>query len=152
MTASELEQRYDGKLPGGQDGGTESRCADGNLPPSLIVDRATTPPVMGPEGDQVGNVQLRKSQVCPTIVWARVLWQGDERGKYQIPPGWTLHVVMHRPDTKSKFDEPEASSASEIPYALSGMIASARGCVYAEAYFTKGDTRTASVPTSCIQV
>jgi hypothetical protein len=150
MTAAELERRYDGKLPGGQDG-TESHCSDGDLPPSLVVDRATAPPVMGSEGGPVGNVQLRKSQVCPTVVWARVLWKGDERERYQIPPGWTLHVVMHRPETKSSFDETEPSTASQIPYALSSMIASARGCVYAEAYFTNGDLATASVSTSCVR-
>lgn len=70
---------------------------------------------------------------------------------YQIPPGWTLHVVMHRPETKSRIDEPEPASASQIPYGLSRMITSARGCVYAEAYFTKGDIATASAKTSCVQ-
>lgn len=62
MTASELEQRYDGKDPRGHDG-DQSHCAD--PPASQMVD-SSSPPVMGPERNQVGTVQLRKSAVCPT--------------------------------------------------------------------------------------
>jgi hypothetical protein len=152
MTAAELERRYDGKLPWGDD--DNSRCANGNAPPSLVVQGATTPPVMGPAGVQVGTVQLRRSQICPTVVWARILWHGDEQQKYQIPSGWTLHVVMHGPDTNTVIDEPETSKVSEVPYALSRMISSARGCVYAEVHFAKDDkpdVNTSIARTSCVR-
>jgi hypothetical protein len=151
MTAAELERRYDGKLPGGQDG-SESHCADGDKRPSVPIEHATSPAVMGPDGNEVGRIQLRRSQACPTVVWARVLWHGDERGTYQIPAGWTLHAVMHRPDTGTVTDEPEPSKASAIEYALSDMLSSARGCVFAEAYFTNGDGTTAAAPTNCAQI
>ena len=128
MTAAELERRYDGKLPAGQDG-TDSHCAD--PPPSQPVDGASRPPVTGPAGTPIATVQLRKSPICPTVIWARVLWHGDERAWYQIPPGWTLHVVMHRADTNTVIDEPETSKPSEIPYALSRMLCSgAKGDIY----------------------
>ena len=151
MTAAQLEQRYDGKLPQGQDG-QESHCAD--PPESRPIDGASTPPVMGPDGTEVGKVRLRKSTSsdCPTVVWARVVWYGDEQRTYTIPPGWTLHVVMNRPDTQSRVDETEPKNGSTIHYAYSRMLTSARGCVYAVAYFTKGDVPppTEVVPTSCV--
>jgi hypothetical protein len=87
-------------------------------------------------------------------MWARVLWNGNEQSTYQIPPGWTLHVVMHRPATNTRIDEPEPSSSSPVLYGLSRMIASARGCVYAEVYFMKDDNpdvKTAIARTSCIR-
>ncbi|PEG33896.1 hypothetical protein CQY20_28405 [Mycolicibacterium agri] len=107
---------------------------------------------MVPDGRVTGVIELRKSPICPSAVWARVLWDGNEQTRYQIPPGWTLHSVMHRPITKTVIDEQDHSSATEGPYIVSRMIASARGCVYAEVYFTNGDERTTPVRTSCVQV
>jgi len=156
MTAAELEQRYDGKLPWGDD--DESRCADlPNRPEtrSRPVEAQNNPPVMGPEGSQVGTIQLRYSTICPTAVWARVLWQGDERQTYSIPVGWTVHSVMHRPSTNSRVEELDRSKASEVPYLVSRMIASAKGCAYAEVYFTKDDesnAKSAIARTACVQV
>lgn len=151
ITAAELEQRYDGKLPQGQDG-SGSDCADGNEPPSLAVEHATTPPVMGPDGARVGSVQLRRSQACATVVWARVLWDDNDKATYQIPPGWTLHIVMKRADTDAAIDEPERSTGSRIPYEFSRMLSSARECVFAEVYFASANSRTATSQTSCVQV
>lgn len=145
-TASALEQRYDGKDPRGLDG-EESHCAD---PPASVPIPSSEPPVMGPDGRQVGSIQLRGSPACPTVVWARVLWNSDPAVMYQIPAGWTLHVVTHRPDTATSVDEEETASATPIPYGLSSMLTTARGCVYVEAYFTQGPNTTGSVPTSCV--
>lgn len=100
-------------------------------------------------------MELRKSPICPTAVWARVLWGGNEDSKYEIPAGWTLHSVMHRPVTNTVIDEPDQSYAAETPYVVSRMISSARGCVYAEAYFARDDQpdiKTAIARTSCVQV
>jgi hypothetical protein len=119
MTAAELEQRYDGKLPWGND--DKSRCAD--PPPSQVVEGASNPPVIGPEGRLVGSVQLRKSPICPTAVWARVLWNGDEQPNYKFPTGWTLHSVMHRSDTNTVIDEQDRPYASEKTYIVSRMVA-----------------------------
>jgi hypothetical protein len=153
MSAAQLEQRYDGKLPQGQEG-QESHCAD--PPPSQPIDGASPPSVIGPDGTEVAKVHLRKSKspTCPTVVWARVVWYDDENRTFTIPPGWTLHVVMTRPDTKSTTDETEPQHGPTIHYAYSRMMTSATGCVYAQAYFTKGDAPppTEVVPTSCVQV
>jgi hypothetical protein len=102
----------------------------------------------------VGTVQLRRSPICPTAVWARVLWHGDEHETYPIPAGWTLHSVMHRPATNTVIDEQDHSSASDDPDIISRMIASATGCAYAEIYFTKDDNqdaKTATARTSCVR-
>lgn len=149
MTAAQLEQRYDKKLPQGQNG-QESHCSD--PPKSQPVDGASVPPVFGPDGTMVARLHLRKSPICPTVVWARVVWNDDENATFTIPPGWTLHVVMNRPDTKTMVDETEPQHGSTIHYAYGRMLTSARGCVYAAAYFTKGDAPppTEVVPTSCI--
>ncbi|MBF6259870.1 hypothetical protein IU468_26690 [Nocardia farcinica] len=96
-------------------------------------------------------MQLRASPKCPTVIWARVVWNNDLAATYQIPPGWTLHVVSHRPDTQTAHDETELASASKIPYGLGAMLSTARGCVFVEAYFTNGDQRTASAATSCVR-
>lgn len=151
MSAAQLEQRYDGKLPQGQDG-QESHCAD--PPRSEPVAGDSTPPVMGPDGTEVARVHLRKSPICPTVVWARVVWYDDEQRRFTIPPGWTLHVVMTRPDTQSRIDETEPKNGSTIHYAYSRMLTSAGGCVYAQVYFTKGDSQPPIevVTTSCVQV
>lgn len=153
LTAAELERRYDGKLPWGDD--DSSRCSDQpDIGRSETVNPKNTPPVMVPDGHVVGMIQLRKSPICPTVVWARVLWDGDEQKKYQIPAGWTMHTVMHRPDTNTVRDEQDHSSASEAPYIVSRMLTSARGCVYAETYFTKDDqpdVKTATARTACVQ-
>jgi hypothetical protein len=156
MTAAELERRYDGKLPWGDD--DDSRCADlPNRPEtgSRPIDPSNDPPVMGPEGSQVGTVQLRYSTVCPTAVWARILWHGDGSETYSIPVGWTVHSVMHRPSTNSRIEELDHWKSSEVPYIVSRMIASAGGCVWAEVYFTQDnepDRKTAIARTACVQV
>lgn len=150
VTAVELERRYDGKLPWGDD--DISRCAD---PPDSEEVVSNSPPVIAPDGNQVGVVQLRKSPICQTATWSRVLWDGDERKRYQIPTGWTLHTVMHRPATNTVIDEQDHSTASEAPYIVSRMISSARGCVYAEVYFASDDNpdaKTATARTSCVQL
>lgn len=149
MTAAELERRYDGKLPWGDD--DNSHCAN---PPSAETAVSNSPPVMAPNGNQAGVVQLRKSPICPTAVWARVLWNGNDQSEGQIPPGWTLHSVMRRPDTKTVIDEQDHSYASKVPEIVSRMIASAGGCVYAEVYFTKDanpDVKAAIARTSCVR-
>jgi hypothetical protein len=148
--ALSLEARYDGKLANGQSGEAESHCADGNKPPSQEV-ASSHPPVFGPDGRIVGSIQLRTSYICP-VIWARVLWSD---GNYQIPDGWTLHVVAHRPDTNTSIDAMEpmpgySQSSTPIPYALSYMLTTIRGCVYVEAFFTSGEQRTTSVPTTCV--
>ncbi|MEV1116151.1 hypothetical protein AB0I91_13850 [Actinosynnema sp. NPDC049800] len=143
--ATELESRYDGKDPRGHSG-ADSKCAD--PPPSQEVS-ASKPPVVDPEGKQVGHVELRASPICP-VVWARVLWGGDASATYQIPAGWTLHIVSHRPETKTRVDFPEPSNPSPVPYGLGAMLATARGCVYVEVYFSNGDQSTASAKTSCV--
>ncbi|MBF4996682.1 hypothetical protein IRT45_05875 [Nocardia sp. BSTN01] len=108
------------------------------------------PPVEGPDGTRVGTIELRSSPKCKAVVWGRVLWNNDPAATYQIPRGWTLHVITHRPDTRDYFDQPEPSHDSPIPYALSAMMSTARGCVFVEAYFTDGVRRTASAATSCV--
>lgn len=150
VNAGELESRFDGKDQRGLRS-SDSRCAD---PPDSISVPASQPPIQGPDGAQVGNIQLRASSslACPTVVWARVLWNNDPAATYQIPPSWTLHVVSHRPDANDMHDETEPASDSKIPYALSAMMSSARGCVYVEGYFTSGDKKTAPAVTSCVTV
>ena len=89
------------------------------------------------------------------MVWARAPWNND-RGEadpdavYQIPAGWVLHVITHRPGTATSVDTPEPSIAGPIPYGLSTMLTTARGCVYVEAYFSNGDDRTVSALTPCV--
>ena len=143
--AAQLEARYDGKDPRGLDG-SESRCAD--PPPSQAVP-ASTPPVFGSDSQQVGSIELRTSPICP-VIWARVLWNSDPNTKYQIPAGWTLHVVAHRPETRTTVELTEPSSSGPVPYGLGPMLTTARGCVYVEAYFTHDQQKTHAVPTSCV--
>jgi hypothetical protein len=145
--ATQLEARYDGKDPRGLSG-TDTKCAD--PPPSQAVP-SSTPPVYGPDGQQVGTVELRTSPICP-VIWARVLWNSDPNATYQIPPGWTLHVIAHRPETNTVFDFPEPSGPGPIPYGLGPMLTTLRGCVYVEAYFMNDATqqKTHTVPTSCV--
>lgn len=153
MSAIDLQRRYDGKLPWGDD--DESRCADQPGQPdskSQPVD-SNDPPVMGPEGTRVGTVYLRTSPICPTTAWARVVWNADD---YEAPPGWQLHSVMYRPATNTRIEERDPPTPRHVPYsipyyAISRMIASARGCVYAEVYFTNGEARTTPIRTSCVQ-
>ncbi|WP_280377984.1 hypothetical protein [Nocardia wallacei] len=147
--AAALEQRFDGKDPRGKSGGN-TKCAD---PPDSYVVPSSQPPVEGPEGATVGAIQLRASpsRDCPTVVWARVYWNNDPTATYQIPQGWTLHVVSHRPDTNDNHDEQEPASASKIPYGLSAMMSTARGCVFVEVYFTNGDQKTAPAVTTCVK-
>jgi hypothetical protein len=143
--AEQLEARYDGKDPRGI-AGAASRCAD--PPPSRAVP-ASTPPVYGPDGQQVGSIELRTSPVCP-VIWARVLWESDPNATYDIPEGWRLHIVAHRPETETVIDFVEPPSQGPIPYGLGPMLTTIRGCVYVEAYFTNQDRKTNAVPTSCI--
>lgn len=158
MTATELEQRYDGKLALGED--EQSRCAE--TPQAGQPQKGETinpdepyPPLIGPDGTEVGKLQLRKSTVCPTAVWIRALWRGSEQVLYQIPPGWTLHTVMYRSATNTRLEERDPSQPGPGMYIISKMISSARGCVYGEAYFTKDaqpDVKTPTARTACVQV
>lgn len=146
--ASELERRYDGKNPRGDDG-DESKCAD--PPPSQTV-IASEPPVLAPTGDEVGRLQLRSSPTCPTVLWARLLWNHDENATYVIPAGWTVHLKTHRPDTDTvRDDDAEPSQPTPVPYLFSTMLSSARGCVYVQAYFTRGDQTSTQAATSCVR-
>ncbi|MCF8785254.1 hypothetical protein [Rhodococcus ruber] len=140
--------RLDGKDPRGLDG-ADSQCAD---PPSSERVETSEPPVIGPDGNVVGTLQLRTSAKCPRVVWARVHWEGDQTKTYLIPAGWVLHTALYRPDTQTRVESLDDSSLGEVPYILSKMLTTAGNkCVYAEAYFQK-DTgeRTASVKTACI--
>jgi hypothetical protein len=143
--AAQLEHRYDGKDPRGIDG-TESQCAD--PPPSQLV-TSSHPPVFGVDGRVVGSIELRTSPICP-VIWARVIWNGGADATYRIPSGWTLHMIAHRPETKTSADSPVASIPNPIPYGLSTMLATVRGCVYVEVYFSKGNQQTAMTETSCV--
>lgn len=141
--------RYDGKDPRGSDS-TDSKCAD--PPPSQIVD-GNQPAVAGPGGKVVGQIQLRTSPICPHVVWARVLWNGQESGLYTIPAGWTLHTILRRPDTGTESQTTDVSTGGEIQYGLSKMLTTIGGhCVLAEAYFTRGSERTSPAQTACVVV
>ncbi|MGW7539427.1 hypothetical protein [Amycolatopsis sp. NPDC054798] len=144
-----LMAKYDGFDPRGIDGGP--RCAD--APPSQPIEGASTPPVIGPEGSEVGVLHLRRSPLCATV-WVRVIWKDDEIALYKVPDGWTLHVVVHRPSTHTVIDatEPEPGkppNAGPIMMALSRMLTAQPGCVFGEAYFTKDNMRTNAATTSC---
>lgn len=146
--AAALEQKYDGKIARGDDGG-DTRCADGDMPPSEPVEGAPRPPVLDQFGNQIGTVQLRTSvsKKCPPVVWARVRWGDKDDGLYVIPPGLTLQVETHRPDTGTTVAEPE-SSHSPIGYAYSAMLVTIRGCAFVKVYFTDDNTKkVVSTPT-----
>ncbi|TWP45952.1 hypothetical protein FKR81_37665 [Lentzea tibetensis] len=161
-----LEQRYDGKDPRGygkyprsKEVERDSVCADKARPSEDL--KENKPPVMGPDGKDVAVIELRRSTVpeCETIIWARVLWnERNETATYKIPDGWTLHVIAHRPSTKTSFDFPEPEDGpngrhdSPILYALSPMMTTASGCAYVEVYFTNSDRRTVSASTSCVKI
>ena len=141
--------QYDGKDPRGLDG-TDSKCAD---PPRSDAVDGNQPSVTGPGGNVVGQIQLRTSSACPHVVWARVLWNGQESGLYTIPSGWTLHTVVRRPDTNTMSEATDIATGSEIRYGLSKMLTTVGGqCVLAEAYFTRGSERTSSAQTACVVV
>ncbi|MFD6073749.1 hypothetical protein, partial [Amycolatopsis lurida] len=140
-----LMAHYDGKDPRGIPPGNVKCAAP---PPSEPVHGAPMPGVFGPEGIEVGVVQLRRSPICP-VIWARVLWNGQEDYPYKIPDGWTLHVIIHRPATLTKDDATEPSRPTPIPHALSMMLTTQPGCVYVEVYFEKGGVKTTPAYTSC---
>lgn len=147
MTLDE-RARFDNKDARGYDS-PDSKCAD--PPPS---DRLgdTSPTVVGPNGDAVAIIQLRTSAICPSVVWARVVWGGDPNRLFQIPDGWTLHTVLHRPSTSTTIEALDQSSAgTPVQYGLSKMLTTeGRHCVYAEAYFSNGATTTTPSTTSCM--
>lgn len=146
FNAAQLERRYDGKDPRGT-AGVSSKCSD--PPPSQLV-ASSNPPVFGVNGKIVGHMELRTSPICP-VIWARVIWNGGPDATYRIPSGWTLHIVAHRPETKTSHDSPDVPSENPIQYGLSSMLVSVRGCVYVEVYFSKSDRRTAVARTSCVK-
>lgn len=164
--ARALELRYDGKDPRGygkyprsKEIELDSVCADKARPSEGL--KENKPLVIGPDGKPAGVIELRRSTVpeCRTIIWARVLWdEKDELATYKIPEGWILHVVAHRPSTKTNFDFPEPEDTptgrhdSPILYALSPMITTASGCAYVEVHFTSGNRRTVSASTSCVKI
>ena len=139
--ATAIERRYDGKDPAGKDG-PRSKCAD-RLHPSQPVSQVH-PPVIGPGGTVVGHVELRTSSICP-VIWARVYWRN---GSYLMPPGWSLHIVMHRrahPNTA-----PYVSHVTSN-YVYGNMLATVSGCVYAEVYFADGSRHTPAAVTGCFR-
>lgn len=141
LSPTQLEARYDGQLA------NHVGCAD--PPPSQPVS-SSHPPVIGPNGEVVGGIELRTSPVCP-VIWARVLWNNDSAATYLIPAGWTLHVIAHRPQTSISVDATEPSHPTPIPYALSYMLATVPGCVYVEVYFSNGAQETTPASTSCVK-
>lgn len=164
--ARALELRYDGKDPRGygkyprsKEIELDSVCADQARPSEGL--KENKPLVIGPDGKPVAVIELRRSTVpeCRTIIWARVRWdEKDELATYKLPEGWMLHVIAHRPSTKTSFDFPEPEDTpsgrhdSPILYALSPMITTASGCAYVEVYFTNADRRTVSASTSCVKI
>jgi hypothetical protein len=139
-SASAIEQRYDGKDPTGKDG-LNSKCAD--PPPSQPVSQVH-PSVIGPSGKVVGHVELRTSPICP-VIWARVYWLN---GSYLMPPGWSLHIVMHR-RAHSKTSQYISHDTSN--YVYGNMLSTVSGCVYAEVYFVKGSRHTSPALTPCLR-
>lgn len=149
VDVSALQTRYDGKDPRGLDG-ADSQCAD--PPPSQPLAGASEPPVIGPDGTVVGRVQLRTSETCPFVIWARVVWGDDSSAVYQVPVGWTVHVIAHRPATNTTVDESESGGAGPVPYLLSAMLVAADGaCVYVETYFEGDGLRMPSAQSSCVR-
>lgn len=134
-----IEQRYDDKDPAGKDD-PSFKCSDPEHPSQPITQ--LEPSLVGPDGRKVGRVQLRTSPICP-VIWARVYWI---KGKYRLPSGWSLHIVMHRP-TPAKISRFIAYDTSD--YVYGNMLATVRGCVYAEVFFAKGSHRTTSARTQC---
>lgn len=139
-SATAMENRYDGKDPAGKDGAA-SKCA---APPPSQPLTQVHPPVFGPSGGVVGYVDLRTSPICP-VIWARVYWL---KGSYQMPSGWSLHILMHRP-VDHKTIEYVAYNTST--YVYGNMLTTVTGCVYAEVFFAKGKDRTPSTLTPCMR-
>ncbi len=139
-SATAIEQRYDGKDPAGKDG-PGSKCAD---PPASQPLTQVHPSVLGPGGQVVGYVDLRTSPICP-VIWARVDWL---KGSYRMPPGWSLHILMHRP-VDHKTIEYVAYDTST--YVYGNMLATVSGCAYAEVYFAKGKNHTPPALTQCMR-
>ena len=75
------------------------------------IEWANNAPVVGPEGTRIGTVELHTSPICPTAVWAWVAW---DLKQYTIPPGWTLHEVMHRKATNTDIDERDPPTPSQM--------------------------------------
>lgn len=142
--AERIEARYDNKDPlklvNDECAGpiARSQSADTKRPELLDIDKRV-----------VGTVEVRTWPDCP-VVFGRVLWNDDPDAHYRIPDGWTLHVEMHRPatDTVEKYSEP--SSATSVRWAYGPTLATVRGCVYVEAYFTDGTQDTLHAQTACV--
>lgn len=140
LSPEAIEQRFDGKDPKGKDG-PDSKCAD---PPSSQPVDQTQPQVVGPDGHPVGTVELRTSGICP-VIWARVHWLNSS---YILPAGWSLHISMHRPSPlPEKVTDYTALNASD--YVYGNMLTTVRGCVYAEVYFSNGNSKTQATKTAC---
>jgi hypothetical protein len=139
--ATEIEHRYDGMDPTGKDA-PGTTCADPAHPSQPVSQ--VQPPVVDPSGKVVGYVELRTSSICQ-VLWARVYWRG---GAYTLPPGWTLVIQMHRQvDPKVvQFVSHDASN-----YVYGNMLATARGCAYAEVFFAKGTMHTQPAITPCMK-
>jgi hypothetical protein len=139
-SAAAIEQRYDGKDPTGKDG-ANSKCAD---PPASQPVSQVHPSVIGPSGKVVGHIELRTSPICP-VIWARVYWV---KGSYLMPPGWSLHIVMHR---RAHSKTIQYISHDTSNYVYGNMLAAVSGCVSAEAYFVKGSHHTPLALTPCLR-
>lgn len=147
----EAERRFDGKDPRKED----IRCADRPAPPSLPVYYTPIVSVAVPDGEERAVIDLRKSQVpsCATVIWARVLWGGRMDREYRIPSGWTFHIVGRRPVTGTTAETTEKHEQYPIPYGLSSMLVTARGCVEFEVFFTSDSgEKTAPAKTTCEEV
>jgi hypothetical protein len=138
--ATRIEHRYDGKDPSGKDG-PGTTCADVRHPSQPISQ--IHPSLVGPGGQVVGHVELRTSSICQ-VVWARVYWRG---GKYTLPPGWSLHIQMHR-RIDPKVIQYVPSDTSD--YVYGNMLATVRGCAYAKVFFKNGSRQTPPAITPCV--
>ncbi|MBF6097833.1 hypothetical protein IU510_07045 [Nocardia cyriacigeorgica] len=141
--AERLEARYDGKDPLLM---TDDSCG--------LVSRSqpahpARPQLTGIEGQVIGSVEIRTWPGCD-VVWGRVLWNDNPDTLLQIPAGWTLHVVTHRPATGTVTAFSEPSGPTPVEWVYGPVLATARGCVYVEAYFTNGSQESPRVRTACV--
>lgn len=141
--AEEAEVAYDGKDPLN---GTSEGCSGVARSQPAHPDR---PALAGPDGQVVGTLGLLTWPGCD-VVWGRVLWHDDPAARYQIPAGWTLHIETYRPATNTRVRFPEPATATPVQWAYGPMLATARGCVYAEAYFINSDQEGPHARTDCV--
>ncbi|WP_433702993.1 hypothetical protein [Prescottella equi] len=140
--AEKTEALYDGADPLS---GTREDCSGVTRSQPAHPERPT---LIGPDGQAVGTLGLLTWPGCD-VVWGRVLWRDDPTATYQIPAGWTLHVEIHRPATNTRASFTEPASATPVEWAYGPMLATVRGCVQAEAYFSDGVRDGARTTTVC---